>query len=100
MRKPGDSGPVEGEDPDLPGDETFVPLPPVVDREIVVRCAACPADGPCPVCGGPRAAIAMAETISVQSQANLHHNRLRYAELDKARRGEANRYAQSRYRPL
>jgi hypothetical protein len=42
--------------------------------------------------------IAMAMTISPEAQAANHHNRLRYAELEALRRGEANRYAQSRYR--
>jgi hypothetical protein len=71
------------DDPDLPGDERFTPLPPVVD--VVV-------DTP----GGP--AIAMGMTISAQAQADLHHNRLRYGELRKARLGLANEYARTRYR--
>lgn len=70
-------------DEDLPGDETFTPLPPVV--EIVV-------DLP----GGPVSAMGM--TISAEAQAAIHHNRLRYAELQKARLGLANDYARTRYR--
>lgn len=71
------------DDPDLPGDETFRPAPPVVG--IVVDTPAGPA-------------IAMGMTISPEAQAAIHHNRLRYAELQKARLGMANEYARTRYR--
>jgi hypothetical protein len=66
-------------DPDLPGDATFVPTPPRVVIEI-----------------GGRGAIAM--TVSPEEQAAQHHNRLRYAELGKLRRGQANAYQETRYR--
>lgn len=71
------------DDPDLPGDETFRPTPPGVD--VVVDTPA-----------GPAYAIAM--TISPAGQAAIHHNRLRYGELQKARLGLANDYVRTRYR--
>ena len=66
-------------DPDLPGDETFQPTGPSV--EVVIN---------------GMSAVAM--TVSPEAQAATHHNRLRYAELQKARLGLPNRYAESRYR--
>lgn len=86
------------DDPDLPGDEQFSPLPPVVERVMVGRCSKCPAVGRCEVCGGPHQQIAMTMTLPAEAQANIHHNRLRYAELNKARLGLANEYARTRYR--
>lgn len=40
----------------------------------------------------------MAMTIDPGAQAAIHHNRLRYAELQKARLGLANEYSRTRYR--
>ena len=85
-------------DPDLPGDENFKALPPVVEKVIPIRCADCPTTGTCGTCGGPRGAIAMAMTIEPEAQAALHHNQLRYAELAALRLGQPNRYHESRYR--
>lgn len=70
-------------DPDLPGDETFVPTPPSVTFIINTP-------------GGPAYADAM--TVGAEAQASMHHNRLRYAELMKLRLGLANRYRETRYR--
>lgn len=69
-------------DQDLPGDENFRPT---IGGAFIIN-----------TIGGP--AWAMADTISAEAQAANHHNRLRYAELMKARRGEVNRYAETRYR--
>lgn len=66
-------------DPDLPGDERFTPAPPTVEVAVDGR-------------------LAMAMTVSPEAQAAQHHNRLRYAELQKARMGMPNRYAETRYR--
>ncbi len=85
-------------DPDLPGDKDFKPLPPEVGVEFPVRCFGCPKRGRCETCGGPRARVAIAMTIPAEAQAAQHHNALRYAELQKLRLGQANRYAESRYR--
>lgn len=89
---------TESVDPDLPGDETFRALPPVVEKVIPIRCDDCPEQGRCETCGGPRGAIAIAMTISPEAQAAQHHNRLRYAELQKARLGLSSEYARTRYR--
>jgi hypothetical protein len=37
-------------------------------------------------------------TVSTAEQLIQRHNRLRYAELEKLRRGEQNRYYETRYR--
>lgn len=66
-------------DPDLPGDEAFRATGP--SAEVVIN-----------------GMSSMAMTVSPEEQAAIHHNRLRYAELQKARLGLANRYAESRYR--
>lgn len=70
-------------DSDLPGDDTFQPAPPVVGLII---------DTP----HGPAWGGAM--TVSAKEQAAIHHNQLRYAELQKLRLGLPNRYHASRYR--
>ena len=70
-------------DPDLPGDNSFTPAAPHV--EIVI-------DTP----HGQLSAIAM--TVSPAEQAAQHHNLLRYAELQKLRRGQPNLYNETRYR--
>lgn len=72
-------------DPDLPGDEGFRPSSPVVIHHIDL--------GP-----GLPPAQAMAMTIGPEAQAAVHHNRLRYAELQLLRMGQPNRYAETRYR--
>lgn len=67
-----------GKGADLPGDERFVP---VVGGVVNV--------------GGR---LARVQTISILEQANQHHNRLRYHELQKLRMGMPNLYEQSAYR--
>lgn len=73
----------EHSDPDLPGDASFVPAPPIVEVTIQTPFGA---------------ASAMAMTVSAEEQAIQHHNRLRYAELGKLRRGQPNLYEHTRYR--
>lgn len=73
---------MKGLNPDLPGDENFRAIN--GGSEIL--------DTPF----GP--AWAITQTISAGAQADLHHNRLRYAELQKLRLGQPNLYEQSRYR--
>ncbi|WP_136057264.1 hypothetical protein [Microbacterium sp. K24] len=63
--------------PDLPGDEHFVPVADVVEISgLLVNVI-------------PK---------SIEEQQAIHHNHLRYAELQKLRRGQPNRYEESRYR--
>ncbi|WP_295102919.1 hypothetical protein [uncultured Microbacterium sp.] len=64
-------------DPDLPGDEWFTPVPSVAE-----------------VAGAQVSVIPK----SIDEQRAIHHNRLRYAELQKLRTGQPNRYEESRYR--
>lgn len=70
------------DDPDLPGDEE--PLPATNTVEIIQTP------------GGP----AWAEKVAVSEaeQLIMRHNQLRYAELEKLRRGMQNSYHQTRYR--
>lgn len=70
-------------DADLPGDSEFKPVGSAVD---VVWMP----DGR----GLMRTMMALPE----EAQAAQHHNELRYAELQKLKRGEANMYYESRYR--
>ncbi|MFF7293200.1 hypothetical protein ACFY9N_11780 [Microbacterium sp. NPDC008134] len=64
-------------DPDLPGDERFTPAP----SSVVV-------------------AGAHVNVIpkSIDEQRAIHHNQLRYAELQRLRLGQPNRYEETRYR--
>lgn len=57
-------------DPDLPGDAQFVPV------------------------------VSTGDHIAkpVELQAAIHHNQLRYAELQKLRQGQPNQYRETRYR--
>lgn len=66
-------------DPDLPGDENFR----AVREGVEVT---------------PDGRMKMKDAISAEGQAAIHHNRLRYAELQKARLGLANDYGRTRYR--
>lgn len=68
---------ADSEDPDLPGDENFRPA----SGEVVA--------------GGM---IANVIPKSIAEQQAIHHNRLRYAELQKLRMGQSNRYNESSYR--
>lgn len=69
-------------DRDLPNErETFDPAPTVT---IVMTTA------------GP--ALAHLIPKSIEEQQAIHHNHLRYAELGKLRRGQANLYNETRYR--
>jgi hypothetical protein len=70
-------------DADLPGDSSFTALPPIVNTVV---------DTP----NGP--AWAQAMTISATAQAALHHNLLRYDELNAARAGRPNLYSATQYR--
>lgn len=71
------------EDPDLPGDAAFVPTPPSVQVAVETP-------------DGPKWALKIA--LPIKEQAAIHHNQLRYAELQKLRAGMANQYEQTRYR--
>jgi hypothetical protein len=73
----------EANDPDLSGDDAFRPSPPSVEVEV---------DG----LAGPRLMLAM--TLPAEAQAAIHHNRLRYNELQLLRMGQANDCARTRYR--
>lgn len=64
-------------DPDLPGDENFRAAP----GEVVV--------------GGMLANVIPRSTPEQQA---IHHNQLRYAELQKLRNGQPNLYRETRYR--
>lgn len=64
-------------DPDLPGDENFRPAPNTV--EVNGR-------------------IAWVIPKSIAEQQSIHHNQLRYAELQKLRMGQPNQYKETRYR--
>jgi hypothetical protein len=76
-------------DPNLPGDEGFVPSPPIVEVEVII---------PHPVNGRLVSISALAMTISPEAQAAQHHNLLRYSELQKLRLGQPNMYRETRYR--
>lgn len=75
-----------GADEDLPVDDTFVPLPPVVEIEVDTG-----------IPGAPPA-LAMGMTLPAEDQRRIAHNRARYAELQALRLGQPNRYHQTRYR--
>lgn len=64
-------------DPDLPGDERFASAPGVVE-----------------VSG----ALVNVIPKTIEEQRAIHHNQLRYAELQKLRMGQPHRYEESRYR--
>lgn len=64
-------------DPDLPGDENFTPASGVVDVSGIL-------------------ANVIPKPLSEQSA--IHHNQLRYVELQKLRMGQPNRYEETRYR--
>lgn len=68
-------------DPDLLGDEHFRPVGPTA----IIHTHT-----------GPAWADAIPK--SVNEQAAIHHNQLRYHELTKLRRGEPNLYRETRYR--
>jgi hypothetical protein len=42
--------------------------------------------------------LAWLQPVSIQEQANQHHNLLRYNELQRLRQGMPNRYLESKYR--
>ncbi|WP_136032484.1 hypothetical protein [Microbacterium sp. PF5] len=64
-------------DPDLPADARFVPAPTVVEV------------------GGMLANVI---PKPLDEQRAIHHNQARYAELQKLRLGQPNRYEETRYR--
>lgn len=64
-------------DPDLPGDERFVSAPSITEI------------------GGMRVSVI---PKPIEEQRAIHHNQLRYAELQKLRMGQPNRYEETRYR--
>lgn len=68
---------MSADDPDLPGDEGFRPASGVV------------------VIGG---LLANVIPKSTEEQRAIHHNQMRYAELQKLRIGQPNRYMETRYR--
>lgn len=74
-------------DPDLPGDERFRP----VSSEGVVRV-------PNPTGGPDILARVNLQPVSIEEQQAIHHNQLRYAQLNELRMGKPNLYLQSRYR--
>lgn len=64
-------------DPDLPGDERFTPARTALEvNGLVLNVIAKP----------------------IEEQRAIHHNQLRYAELQKLRAGQPNRYEETRYR--
>lgn len=63
--------------PDLPGDANFTPAPQVVEV------------------AGVRVNVI---PEAMDEQRAIHHNQLRYAELQKLRMGQPNRYNETRYR--
>lgn len=63
--------------PDLSGDERFTPVPEVIEVSGM---------------------LANVIPKPVAEQRAIHHNQLRYAELQKLRMGQPNRYEESRYR--
>lgn len=66
-----------GSDPDLPGDARFIPAPSMLEASgLLVSVIAKP----------------------LEEQRAIHHNQLRYAELQKLRAGHPNRYEETRYR--
>lgn len=64
-------------DPDLPGDERFIAAPSVLEVSGM---------------------LASVIPKSIEEQRAIHHNQLRYAELQKLRMGQPNRYNETRYR--
>lgn len=70
------------DDPDLPGDKEFHPS---VGGELIINTVFGPA-------------WANADTLSTADQAAIHHNKLRYSELMKARMCMPNQYNETRYR--
>lgn len=75
------------DDPDLPGDERFRP----VSSGGVVRV-------PNPTGGPDLLARVNLQPVSIDEQRAIHHNQLRYGELNKLRMGQPNQYLQSQYR--
>lgn len=64
-------------DVDIPGDEHFTPAPEVI---------------------GISGMWVNVIPKSIDEQRAIYHNQLRYAELQKLRRGQPNQYQESRYR--
>lgn len=75
--------PAPRPDADLPGDARFHPVNGGIEYRTM-----------------PNGRVAMLEliTISAEAQAAQHHNLLRYAELQKLRRGQSNHYNETSYR--
>lgn len=75
--------PAPQADADLPGDADFTPVSGGTEYRSM-----------------PDGRVAMLGLIAVspEEQAAQHHNLLRYAELQKLRRGQANRYNETSYR--
>lgn len=72
---------MSGPDPDLPGErETFR----AAGGEVVDY-------------SGPRPRRALVIPISIEEQRIVHHNQLRYGELEKLRAGQPNHYLETRY---
>ncbi|MFF2054127.1 hypothetical protein ACFVU2_21150 [Leifsonia sp. NPDC058194] len=69
-------------DPDLPGE----------------RASFVPATGEAIEYSRPRPRHVMLIPKSIEEQRNIHHNQLRYAELQKLRAGQPNLYNETRYR--
>jgi hypothetical protein len=78
---------IVADDPDLPGDECFQPASTIGIVEV-----------PNPYGGPGLLAQVSLNTVSVEAQQAIHHNRLRYQELEKLRRGQTNLYQETRYR--
>ena len=74
-------------DPDLPGDERFRP----VSNIGVVRV-------PNPTGGPDLLAQVNLQPVSIEEQRAIHHNQLRYGELNRLRMGMPNSYLQTSYR--
>jgi len=79
--------PSKHPDPDLPGDESFRP----VSNAGVVRV-------PNPTGGPDLLARVNLQPVSIEEQQAIHHNRLRYGQLNELRMGKPNTYLQSSYR--
>ena len=74
---------MSADDPDLPGERaSFTPAP-----EVIVETQP---DG--------RSALVNVIPKSMAEQQAIHHNQLRYAELQNLRQGQPNLYNETRYR--
>lgn len=80
---------AEHPDADLPGDADFRPTGDM--GEVVIPL-------PPELGGGGVIAQINLNVVSVAEQAAIHHNQLRYAELQKLRLGQANLYNETSYR--